>query len=566
MKIHERIFFLNKDVCVFCSLKNRQRYYIIKVDKSKGAAFELTVNFLKKDLSIEENLGTYACISCYKMLQRINDIDSRRTQLHDKLMSSCQKFRVISVKKRNIHGNQTPTMSKFLDQKSTPVSSLTSASHGLDLPSGSKGSLKKISKPPTPSTSKLLTRSLFPCPSTKDTDSLAVPLSPLRCKKRELKTVQISKLKHTVSFRSAQLVKQLLPVTTALANGSIRKALTLLLNSSNATVKEKVKREIQNVINKECSTLSKCDLELQLQKTDTSDLESFDLKKIQEDFEIHAPFLWSFASQAATSKYTKTYDCVKVTSALCVLLQGRSRVLNSLQHSFAIAMYNNQLQKDGFSVLARLGFSVSHATMNAKLNIAKAQNENLMKTYQSSLKDFIASNRSSCVEVIEAEHTYATVGVEKKLMGRMKEHSYAVYNAEPERNNAPLGYRFNLDNLDFHIRVREMTQEHQNISRHFTQIMALVDRVNCEHLSDEPVGDLLNVQNSEFLPTVEDNYTLRKDMIQVVSNILVENLPSFQVFKNIYPTHFLHIYSTEMAKKSTVVYFHIRVFVESSVT
>lgn len=69
-----------------------------------------------------------------------------------------------------------------------------------------------------------------------------------------------------------------------------------------------------------------------------------------------------------------------------------------------------------------------------------------------------------------------------------------------------------------------MTQDHQNVSRHFTQIMALVDRVNCEHLSDEPVGYLVNIENGEFLPSVEDNYTLRKDMIQVVSNILVESL------------------------------------------
>lgn len=76
--------------------------------------------------------------------------------------------------------------------------------------------------------------------------------------------------------------------------------------------------------------------------------------------------------------------------------------------------------------------------------------------------------------------------------------------------------------------------------------MALVDRVNCKHLSDEPVGHLVNIENGEFLPSVEDNYTLRKDMIQVVSNILVESLPSFKVFKNIYPYHFEHIYSKEI--------------------
>lgn len=41
-------------------------------------------------------------------------------------------------------------------------------------------------------------------------------------------------------------------------------------------------------------------------------------------------------------------------------------------------MYNNQLQKDAFSVLSNLGFFASHTTVNAKLNIAKSQNEKLM--------------------------------------------------------------------------------------------------------------------------------------------------------------------------------------------
>lgn len=65
---------------------------------------------------------------------------------------------------------------------------------------------------------------------------------------------------------------------------------------------------------------------------------------------------------------------------------------------------------------------------------------------------------------------------------------------------------------------------------------------------------IVNFENGEFLLSVEDNYRLRKDMIQVISNILVESLPSFKVFKNIYPSHFEHIYSKEMTKKSTVVY------------
>lgn len=148
------------------------------------------------------------------------------------------------------------------------------------------------------------------------------------------------------------------------------------------------------------------------------------------------------------------------------------------------------------------------------------------------------------------EHTYATV--DRKRSERMKEHSYAVCNIKPQKDNAPLGYWFNLDNLDFQIRVREMTQDHQNVSRHFTQRMAIVDRVNCEHLSDEPVWHLVNIENGAFLPPVEDNYTLRKDMIQVVSNVMVESrLKCFKTFILLTSSTFI---PKKMAKKLTVVY------------
>lgn len=100
-------------------------------------------------------------------------------------------------------------------------------------------------------------------------------------------------------------------------------------------------------------------------------MENFDLQKIQRDFETHAPLFWACASQAATSTYRKTFNCVKVCAALCVLIQGKSRILNSLKHAVAIAMYNNQRQKDGFSVLSNLGFSVSQTTVNAKLEYSK---------------------------------------------------------------------------------------------------------------------------------------------------------------------------------------------------
>lgn len=133
------------------------------------------------------------------------------------------------------------------------------------------GSLTKIHKPP--STVKPSTRSLFHSPSTKKEEFvLAVPLSPLKSKHNEknpVQTVVKKKLKHFVAFRSSKLAEQLLPVTKALANGSIKKAVTLLLNSSDTTIKENTTKAIQYVIDRECYSFSDRDMNIQLQKTAT---------------------------------------------------------------------------------------------------------------------------------------------------------------------------------------------------------------------------------------------------------------------------------------------------------
>lgn len=184
---------------------------------------------------------------------------------------------------------------------------------------------------------------MFHSPSTKkDAFVLAVPLSQLKSKHYDKNPVQNAvkkKLKHFVAFRSSKLAEQLLPVTKALANGSVKKAVTLLLNFSDTKIKENATKAIQYIIDRECYSFSDRDMNIQLQKTATSELENFDLQKIERDFETHAPLLWACASQAATSNHRKTFNYVNVCAALCVLVQGRSRILHFLQHAVAITMY-----------------------------------------------------------------------------------------------------------------------------------------------------------------------------------------------------------------------------------
>lgn len=99
-----------------------------------------------------------------------------------------------------------------------------------------------------------------------------------------------------------------------------------------------------------------------------------------------------------------------------------------------------------------------------------------------------------------------------------------------------------------------MTEEHQNQSKHYVQMLAVKDRVNCEHLPDkDPIDDLSTIDNHQFLPTAADNDSLRNDLIHVISLILIENVKAFEVFKDTFPKNFVHEYSDVLEEKSVVV-------------
>lgn len=123
-------------MCVFSSVKSKQRYFIVKADNTKGPAFDLTEQFFQKSICLNENCGNFACISCYKMLQRISDMDCRRRDLYNKLMSTSQIYTEITVIKRFYVGNQTP-LKKFPDNKATP--SPSSRSRDIDMQCVSRG-------------------------------------------------------------------------------------------------------------------------------------------------------------------------------------------------------------------------------------------------------------------------------------------------------------------------------------------------------------------------------------------------------------------------------------------
>ena len=276
------------------------------------------------------------------------------------------------------------------------------------------------------------------------------------------------------------------------------------------------------IVKCECDTIVNANEKL-LKNSTEEDLLNFSFKELTE--KINGTVLWELLRVTASNK-SRTYDYVKVTTAALILFYSRSKFLCKFQHLVSISMYNNQLQREGHNILTKLGLTVSHQTVHSCLRKAQATIDKRMQT----MKADVQNNRSNEIDAAHMrDHSYSQRTETTEVT---EDHSYSVSMAEnqhTEQSYLP-GFRFNMDNLDFLLKVRDMTETHQNKSLHYVQLMAVVDRVNCEHLPDDrPVGNLNNIEDHEFLPTGDDNSSLRDDFIHIMALILAENVPAFKV-------------------------------------
>jgi hypothetical protein len=111
-----------------------------------------------------------------------------------------------------------------------------------------------------------------------------------------------------------------------------------------------------------------------------------------------------------------------------------------------------------------------------------------------------------------------------------------------------------IDNVDLRVLASDMTSDNQNKDLHWCNHNAYLDRVNPTHLPDNaPIADLQDVPNSTFLPSLGDHNLLQADFTVLIGRVLVENLPAFNIFKDVIPQHLKHAYSEEMKKKTETV-------------
>ena len=103
-----------------------------------------------------------------------------------------------------------------------------------------------------------------------------------------------------------------------------------------------------------------------------------------------------------------------------------------------------------------------------------------------------------------------------------------------------------------------MTQDHQNIDRHYVTVNATTNRISGNHLStDIPLHGVKQMENGKCIPDHREQKLHRSNYITLAERILVENLQCLKFGQDVVEKHIQHKYSKEASQPTSSVSFSI---------
>ena len=132
-----------------------------------------------------------------------------------------------------------------------------------------------------------------------------------------------------------------------------------------------------------------------------------------------------------------------------------------------------------------------------------------------------------------------------------RKHSESEFNvASIEDSIEPdSGRKITFDNIDYY-----MTEEHQNIDKHYVTYMCTENRVSGNNLSEQlPPGGVKEMENGKCLPSTIDNVKQRLNYINLVEQVVTTNISCLKFLSDVCTKHIPHKYSSEMKNRSESV-------------
>lgn len=118
------------------------------------------------------------------------------------------------------------------------------------------------------------------------------------------------------------------------------------------------------------------------------------------------------------------------------------------------------------------------------------------------------------------------------------------------------GFKIVGDNIDKHVKPREMRVDAQSKSLHYFNFYAAKSRVDMSKLEDQPcLPDFASFDPEKLLPTKQDHEVILSNFKVHITRVLRKYFPFFKEFASGVKKHIKHKYYKEMSQQSQVVSF-----------
>lgn len=227
-----------------------------------------------------------------------------------------------------------------------------------------------------------------------------------------------------------------------------------------------------------------------------------------------------------------------------------------LLYLFVFKFKKNLFLKANLNRLCKLKLTCSNTSTLSKLDILGAHHNEVLITAKERISQEQVKQKELTERVIDQVHACSGNCSEDcleaqallKAQDLLKQHQMASHP----------GFVIAFDNIDLQSKVKNMTMSKQNRDIHWVNHKMFINRVHGNSLPcNGPHCDLLEVPNSNFLPSIKDQERQRFNYIVLVSRILTQYFDAFGPLKDVCVQHIPHKYSKEMSEKSTKVTFRI---------
>ncbi|XP_062568267.1 uncharacterized protein LOC134230452 [Saccostrea cucullata] len=243
-----------------------------------------------------------------------------------------------------------------------------------------------------------------------------------------------------------------------------------------------------------------------LERKSFEELLSFSWDSLYKDLESKAPNLLKCISTLVSDKpiIAGEKQYIQLLHSIATVLHARNQESSALQYLCGFLLKHGGCTQRDIERLCKLGVTVSPLSIQNKL----ASSHHILDCKIMQLKeDWV----NQCTQAAR----YQLVG----------------------------------DNWDKDILLSYRTSEQSTQSLHLFNVLAVVDRVPVVEEEMHPVNEDITI--SSFLPSLDEQKILEKELVFLVASILIEHIPSLESeLKDIYPDHLQHEFSNYAGLKT----------------